>query len=221
MSEQIRVAFVATPALHESLERFLASVAAAPERSHTALLEPLMHDFLDGVLDAFFHGPVRAVGARGPAVSVINSVVKVISKAARGMAGRLMGKSTPAEQQALARHFESLRLERGEEVFVSFRLEQGLANRMVLTFDEFADGGGEVRHLVEVMRGLADTAVARFMDDSVGCLKLGAFNRGLVRTARGTILGSAHMAIEKALPGMEPSHREPVLGYFRGLLLAE
>lgn len=220
MSQEIRVAFVASAALKDGVKEFVRRVEQAPETSHSALLEPVLHEFLDGVLDAFFHGPVRAVGATGPVVNIINGVVNVIGKASRGMAGRLAGRSTPAEQQALARHFQSMWLERDGEAYISFPLESGLANRMLLTFDEFAEGQGETRHLVEVMRALADNAVACFLDDSVACIRLGTLNRGLVATARSTIVRSSHMAIEKALPAMTPAHRGPVLNYFRGLLLA-
>ena len=218
-SDEIRVAFPASELLRNNIDRFINAVDAAPSANHSALLEPAIQEFLDRVLDAFFHGPVRAVGARGRSVNVINSVVSVISKASHGMASRLVGKSSPAEQQALAEHFRFLRLEMKGQTYVSFPLEAALANRMILTFEEFEAGQGEIKHLVEAMRALADGAVAHFLDGSIACMNLGALNRGLVATARATILKSSHMAIEKALPAMEAAHRKPVLRYFRGMLL--
>ena len=216
----VRMAFPASEALEESFRRFRDAVEQDPGGDHRALLRPLSDHFVDEVLAAFFEGPIAAVGEEGRNIHMIRRIMGAIGKAARGMAHRLMKHVSPNEQQALLEYFESLRMERDGHMYVSFPLEDALANRMTHAFDEFIENNeGDMDRLVDVMARMSEVAVEHFLDRIVNNLKLGAFNRGLVRTARATILKSSSMACSHALPDMEYSHRRPVLGYFRDMLV--
>ena len=216
----VRMAFPSSEALDESFRRFRDAVEQDPQGDHQALLRPLSDHFVDEVLGAFFEGPIQAVGEQGRNIDLIRRVMGAIGKAARGLAHRLMKHASPEEQQALARHFEALRLEQDGRVYVSFPLDDALANRMFHAFDEFIEHNeGDMGRLVDVMKRMSEKSVEYFLDRTVEHLNLGAFNRGLVRTARATILKSSSMACSRALPDMEYSHRRPVLGYFREMLI--
>lgn len=216
---QMHMAFVASDRLQDSFDQYLQALQAKPDGNHAVLLEPIIDHFLDEVMEAYFHGPIKVVQAEGAVVNIILGVVKVIHRSARSLAGRLVSRTSPAEQKALAQHFQQLRIERDGDVFVSVRLDPGLANRMVLVFDSFSADQGDMSQLTDVMKGMSAAAIGEFLDDTLACLRLGAFNRGVTKTARATIYKSAYMAIDKALPVMEPEHRKPIISYFRNMLL--
>lgn len=214
------LAFPASAELDESYLRFQQAVERDPRGDHRDLLRPLSDHFVDEVLAAFFEGPMNAVGEEGRNIQLVRGVMRAIGKASRGLAHRLMKKATAEEQQALVTHFQRLRYEKDGRPHVGFLLEDALANRMLHAFDEFIENNdGDMDRLVDVMKGMSRASVEYFLDGTVDCLHLGGFNRGLVRTARATILKSSSMACERALPDMELSHRRPVLGYFRDMMI--
>ncbi|GAA5118659.1 hypothetical protein [Alloalcanivorax gelatiniphagus] len=213
------VAFPASDTLRDRIDAFLQATAEEPERNHADRLDAIMDPFLDEVLHTYFTGPIDAVNAKGPAVNVILGAMKVINKAAHGLAGRLMRKTSVPEQQALAAHFSALRLEKDGQVFVGYPLSPSLAERASLVFQEFADGQGEMRHLVEVMDGISAGAIEAYLDKTVGNLELGRINRGLVSGARATIKKASASSVEKGIPAMDREHRKPVVAYFESLLL--
>ena len=214
------LAFPASAELDESYRRFREAVERSPSGDHRELLRPLSDHFVDEVLGAFFEGPMNAVGEEGRNIDLIRRVMRAIGKASRGLAHQLMKKATPQEQQALVAHFERLRHEIDGRLHVGFFLDDQLANRMIHAFDEFIENNeGDMDRLVDVMKRMARVTVENFLDGTTNCLHPGPFTRGLVRTARATILKSSSMACERALPDMELSHRPPVLGYFRDMLI--
>lgn len=214
------VAFPASDLLRDRIDAFLDAVASRPGENHVETLDGIMDPFLDEVLHTYFTGPIDAVNARGTAVNVILGAMKVIKKAAHGLAGRLMRKTSVAEQKALADHFGALRLQKDGQVYVGYPLNPSLAERADLVFQEFADGNGDIKHLVDVMHGISKGAVENYLDKTVGNLELGRINRGLVAGARVTINKAAASSVEKGIPSMEREYRKPVVAYFQGLLLA-
>ncbi|AFT70505.1 hypothetical protein B5T_02231 [Alloalcanivorax dieselolei B5] len=218
MSDTLYVAFPASETLCQRIDAFLAKMRENPSGNHAADLDGITDPFIDEVLHTYFTGPIEAVNARGTAVNMIMGAMKVIRKAAHGLAGRLMRKASVEEQQALAQHFSSLRLEKDGGVFVGYPLPADLAERANRVFESFANGEGEMAHLVEVMHGITDGAIENYLDKTLGSLKLGAINRGLVSTARATINKASTSAVDKGLPAMERSHRKPVVAYYQSLL---
>lgn len=221
MSEStLYVAFPASDQLRDRIDAFIESTRSEPDLDHATKLEAIMDPFLDEVLRTYFTGPIDAVNAKGTAVNVILGAMKVINKAAHGLAHRLMRKASVEEQRALAEHFTALRLEKDGQVYVGYPLSPSLAERACLVFQEFADGQGEMRHLVEVMDGISACAIENYLDKTVGALELGRFNRGLVSGARATIKKASASSVEKGIPAMDRAHRKPVVAYFDSLLLA-
>lgn len=218
---QLRMAFVASAELEQYYQRFKTAMESSPDASHGRLIEPIANEFVDQVMGAFFFGPIDVVGVEGPVVGLVRSTVNVIKKAASTMVVRLVSKASADEQKALFRHFDGLRLERDGVVYVCFPLEPGLANRMVMTFDEFEDGGGDTGRLVEVMKAMSAAAIKYYLEDTLACLRLGPINRRITHTGRTTIEKAANLAIEKALPALPPDYRTSVIHYFRNMLLEE
>ena len=214
------VAFPASEQLRDRIDTFIESARGEPDRDHVAELEAIMDPFLDEVLHTYFTGPIDAVNAKGTAVNVILGAMKVINKAAHGLAHRLMRKASVEEQRALAEHFAALRLEKDGQVYIGYPLTPSLAERASLVFQEFADGQGEMKHLVEVMDGISAGAIENYLDKTVGNLELGRINRGLVSGARTTIKKASASSVEKGIPAMDRAHRKPVVAYFESLLLA-
>ncbi|WP_101675662.1 hypothetical protein [Alloalcanivorax mobilis] len=213
------VAFPASDLLRERIDAFIEAVNSQPDGNHVARLEAIMDPFLDEVLHTYFTGPIDAVKAKGTAVNVMLGAMKVISKAAHGLASRLMRKTSSGEQQALAKHFAALRLEKDGKVYVGYPLAPSLAERASLVFQEFANGDGQMAHLVEVMDGISSGAVENYLDKTVGNLELGRINRGLVAGARATIKKASASSVERGIPAMEKQYRQPVVAYFESLLL--
>ena len=213
------VAFPASDLLRDRIDAFIEAVAGRPGENHVDTLDGIMDPFLNEVLHTYFTGPIDAANAKGTAVNVMLSAMKVINKAAHGLAGRLMRKTSADEQRALAEHFKRLRLEKEGQVYVGYALDPSLAERADLVFQEFADGNGEMGHLVEVMHGISNGAIENYLDKTVGNLELGRINRGLVAGARATIKKASASSVEKGIPAMEAKHRKPVVGYFQSLLL--
>ncbi len=218
---QLRMAFEASPELERHYQRFKVDMENNPDASHGQLIEPIANEFVDQVMSAFFFAPIDVVGAEGPVVSVVRSTVNVVKKAASAMIIRLVSKASADEQRALFKHFDELRLERDGVVYVCFPLDPGLANRMVMTFDESGDGRGDTHRLVEVMKGMSAAAIKYYLEDTLACLRLGPINRRITHTGRVTIEKAVVLAIEKALPALQPDHRAPVTYYFRSMLLEE
>ncbi|MCH8542829.1 MAG: hypothetical protein LAT61_04595 [Alcanivorax sp.] len=215
----IRVAFPASPRLEENLRTFIHKTEAEPDNSHLALLEAIGEDFVSDLLVAFFDGPINAVGAEGSVVSMIQGGVKVINKAARALLRSLLGKAGPAEQVALAAHFRALILERDGQLHMAFPLAGSAGDELAVTFRAFLAGqAGQTPKLVSSLKAVCDGALAHYLDGLVACVRLNAFNRGMVKTARGTIRKAAYMAIEKGLPAMAREQKEPVVLHFQGML---
>lgn len=213
------VAFPASDLLRDRIDAFIEAVGNQPDSDHVRELEAIMDPFLDEVLHTYFTGPIDAVDARGTAVNVMLAAMKVISKAAHGLAARLMRKTSVSEQQALARHFQQLRLEKDGQVYVGYPLAPSQAVQAQQVFQEFADGNGQMPRLVEVMDGISNGAVENYLDKTVGNLELGRINRGLVAGARVTIKKAAASSVEKGIPAMEAQYRQPVVAYFQSLLV--
>tara|TARA_R100000655_G_scaffold82091_1_gene121561 strand:+ start:1065 stop:1733 length:669 start_codon:yes stop_codon:yes gene_type:complete len=213
------VAFPASDELRDRIDAFLEVTRQEPDSNHVQELEAIMDPFLNEVLHTYFTGPIDAVNAKGTAVNVILSAMKVINKAAHGLAGRLMRKTSVEEQRALAEHFRNLRLEKDGQVYIGYPLSPALAERASLVFQEFADGNGQMPRLVEVMDGISGGAIENYLDKTVGNLELGRINRGLVSGARATIKKASASSVEKGIPAMEKSHQKPVVAYFESLLL--
>ena len=219
-SRTVRVAFPASDALHERLDQFLREAAASPDADQSALLNELLDDFLNDLLAAFFDGPIDAVGVQGGVATMVQGGVKIINKAARALVRNLVGKAGPAEQQALAAHFRGLTAERDGRLYLAFPLTGHDGAELQRVFDGYLVGeSGYSRDLVTVMCRLCDDALRHYFDGLVGCVKLNAFNRGIVATARKTIQKAAYMAVEKGLPALGRPHKEPVVRHFSGMLL--
>lgn len=214
------VAFQASERLRERIDAFLDAVDDYPGQNHVAALEGIMDPFLDELLHAYFTGPIDAAGARGPAVAVMLGAMKIINKASRSLASRLMRDTSAEEQRALADHFRNLRLESNDRVYVGHRLEPALAQQAVTVFQGFADGQGNMQELVTVMHGISQGVIDNYLDKTVANLRLGRIKRGLVAGARVTIRKASAASVEKGIPAMEPQHRQPVVAYYKGLLLA-
>ncbi len=214
------VAFPASDQLRERIDGFLEAVDERPGQNHVAALESIMNPFLDELLHTYFTAPIDVTGAKGPAVTVMLGAMKVINKASRSLASRLMRDTSAAEQRALAGHFRSLRLESNGQVYVGHRLEPALARQAVTVFQGFADGQGDMRELVAVMHGISRGVIDNYLDKTVANLQLGRIKRGLVAGARATIRKASAASVEKGIPAMEPEHRQPVVAYYEGLLLA-
>lgn len=215
---RVYVAFRASDRLCQRIDTFLEAVANRPDVRHVTELDGITDPFLEEVLHTWFLGPVRAADASGPAVRIILGAMKVINKAAGSLAGRLMRKTTVAEQRALADHFRNLCLQAEGGVDIGYPLSPVLAERADSVFREFKAGKGNMAQLVEVMRGLSDGAIEYYLDRTLGNLHLGRLNRGLVAGARSTIHTAATASLEKGLPAMEAGHRKPVVTYFDNLL---
>lgn len=218
----IRVAFPASPRLEENVRNFLRKTGEEPDNSHLDLLEAIGEDFVRDLLVAFFDGPISAVGAEGSVVNMIQGGVKVINKAARALLRGLLGKAGPAEQGALAAHFRGLMLERDGQLHMAFPLPGAAGDELAITFRAFLAGeAGQTPKLVSSLKAVCDGALEHYLDGLVGCVRLNAFNRGMVKTARATIRKAAYMAIEKGLPAMAREQKEPVVLHFQGMLSAQ
>lgn len=213
------VAFAASDTLRDRIDTFIRAINEQPGGDHAESLDAIMDPFLDEVLHTYFTGPIDAVNAKGPSVSIILGAMKIINKAAQGLAGRLVSKTAQHEQKALAEHFAALRLERDGRVYIGYPLPPALAARASQVFAEFAHGQGDMKRLVEVMDGISAGAIENYLDNTVGNLELGRINRGLVAGARATIKKASTAAVEKGIPAMDPEHRKPVVAYFESLLL--
>lgn len=214
------MAFQASDRLRERIDGFLDAVDNHPGQNHVVALEGIMNPFLDELLHTYFTGPIDAAGARGPAVAVMLGAMKIINKASRSLASRLMRDTGAAEQQALAGHFRNLRLESDDRVYVGHRLEPALAQRALTVFQGFADGRENMQELVAVMHGISQGSIDSYLDKTVANLQLGRIKRGLVAGARATIRKASAASVDKGIPAMEPQHRQPVVAYYQGLLLA-
>lgn len=212
------VAFAASDTLRDRIDTFIQAIAEQPDRNHASSLDAIMDPFLDEVLHTYFTGPIDAVNAKGPAVSVILGAMKIINKAAQGLAGRLVSKTNHDEQKALAAHFAALRLEKEGRVYIGYPLPPVQAEQASQVFGEFAEGHGDMKRLVQVMDGVSAGAIENYLDKTVGNLELGRLNRGLVAGARATIKKAAATSVEKGIPAMDPDHRKPVVAYFESLL---
>lgn len=213
------MAFPASEPLRHHLEAFL-SQAGASGSGRSEHLDPLLDAFLTDLIAAFFDGPIDAVGAQGSVATMVQGGVKVINKAARALIRNLIGKAGPAEQQALAAHFRTLVVQREEGMWLALPMPAARTQEMQRVFSGYLSGeSGFSRDLVVVMRGLCDDALEHYFDGLVGCVRLNAFNRGVVATARKTIQKAAYMAVEKGLPALGRPHKEPVVRHFDGMLL--
>lgn len=213
------VAFPSSERLYRNTRAFIDAVEREPGVSHQALLNAITEDFISEVLAAFFDGPVNALGVKGGMARVIDSVVAVISKAARAMTSKVFKKVSLEEQRRLADHFAAIEQLQNGQPYCAFPLDPELANEAVLMFETFRQGEGEPRQLQRVMRAICDGAIEYYFDRSVGCVQVGGFTRGLVSTGRATIAKAAHSALEKTLPGLHPKARQPVLDYFENMLM--
>ena len=213
------VAFPASPRLYQNTRAFVDAVQAQPGISHQPLLDAITEDFITEVLNAFFDGPVQALGVTGSMARVMDGFVAVIRRAARTMTGKVFRKVSIEEQQQLAAHFDAIEVVRDGQPYCAFPLDPELANEAVLMFEMFRQGNGQPEQLQKIMRAICDGAIEYYFDRSVGCVEVGRFTRGLVSTGRATIAKAAHSALEKTLPGLHPKARQPVLDYFEAMLM--
>lgn len=215
-STPVTLAFPVSEELQSHLDAFL---GAAGEQAGGEHLMPLLDAFLTDLMAAFFDGPIRAVGAQGSVATMVQGGVKVISKAARALIRSLIGKAGPAERQALANHFRTLVLAHGGEVRIRLPMSDARSAEIQRVFHAYLEGAsGYSTQLVAVMRELCDDALAHYFDALVACVRLNAFSRGVVATARKTIQKASYMAVEKGLPALGRAHKEPVVRHFDGML---
>lgn len=212
-SAAMTLAFPVSDELRLHLDAFL---EAPGEQVH---LVPLLDSFLSDLMAAFFDGPIQAVGAQGSVATMVQGGVKVISKAARALIRSLIGKAGPAEREALADHFRTLALVQGNELRIRLPMSEARTTEIQRVFAAYLSGAsGYSVQLVAVMRELCDDALAQYFDALVACVRLNAFSRGVVATARKTIQKAAYMAVEKGLPALGRAHKEPVVRHFDGML---
>ncbi|WP_111656528.1 hypothetical protein [Isoalcanivorax indicus] len=220
MTSTFFVAFPASARLQGNLRRFLDEVEAEPSVSHLHQLEAIGEDFVADLLTSFFEAPMAAVGAQGSVASMIQSGVKVINKAARALLRNLLSKATLEDQARLAACFRAMVLEQDGHMALAFPLDNANGARLQAAYAAFLDGqSGQTPALVDGMKAICDGALVHYLDGIVGCVKLNAFNRGMVATARATIRKAGMMAIEKGLPAMTREQKGPVVQHFQGLLV--
>jgi hypothetical protein len=212
------VAFPESPQLRRLTDEFLRAIDESPDDDHAEHLRELVDHLVEELVSAYFDGPVNATGAQGGMVSVIQGVARIVRKTAGSMAGRLVGKVQAGEQQAMAEHLRRHRVERDGTTWSAFPLDPQRAERAVLTFQEALAGERDSRHLVDTMKAIADGALEHYLDHTIAPLELNRWSRGMVSTARATIRKAAYSGIEKGLPGLPRSFREPVVRYFQDML---
>lgn len=220
MASTFHVAFPASARLQGNLRRFFDEVEAEPTVSHLHQLEAIGEDFVSDLLACFFDAPMAAVGAQGSVASMIQSGVKVINKAARALLRNLLSKATLQDQGKLAAHFGAMVVERDGRMMLAFPLDNARGARLEAAYAAFLNGqSGQTPALVDGMKAICDGALVHYLDGIVGCVKLNAFNRGMVATARATIRKAGMMAIEKGLPAMSREQKTPVVAHFQELLV--
>lgn len=215
------LAFTESDALTRHKNAFIRAVEDNPQGDHSDKARAMMNQLVDELVTTFFDGPIEASGARGGLVSAIRSAASVVRKTGQSTSGRLVARVEPGEaQQALARHLGSHRVERSGETLAMFPLSPGTGEQVVRAFDEVLGGRRDMSDLMTAMKGIADDALAHYLDRVMEPIELNRFSRSMVSTARGTIRKAAYSGIEKGLPGMPWKFREPVVRYFHGMLTA-
>lgn len=218
-AKQLYVAFQSSDELYQRTMAFVNAVQEAPGSNQQALLDRIPALFIDEVLHAFFEGPVDATGMSGSTASLIHGLMNMVGKASRALAGKVLSKVTPAEQQELARQFQAMTLKLDGQPYSGFPLDPEIANEALLVFEAYRAGDEDRANLVKVMMAMGDGAIEYFFDRPMTAVKVGMITRGLVNAGRATIEKASHSMNGKIVPDLDPVPRQRVLAYMENMLV--
>lgn len=215
------MAFSASPALANYLEKIEALQASAPEVLQREILRGILDHFLEEVLTAYFNGPIQAVRAEGPVVNMIERGVGVISKAGRALALRLLEKLEPADQTNLVQHFATLQHQIDGQLYIAFPFARAQAEQVRAALAAAASGEkNSLDGLLEALHIVADGAIGNYLAGTASTLSLGRFSKGLVKATQATVRKSTATAINRGVPALGGKYRAMLASYYQDMLFS-
>jgi len=215
------MAFPASAALAEHLRAMQTLQQESPNVVHHTTLRHILDHFLEEVLGAYFTGPIDAVQAEGPVVSMIQRGVGVISKAGRALALRLLDKLEPEDQANLVQHFQQLQHTIEGQLYVAFAFNEAQAAQVRQVLAAVANGEeGQQQAFLGALHLVGDGAVSHYLDGTAGALRLGRFSKGMVKATQATVRKSIATAINRGVPALGGKYRAMLAGYYQSMLFA-